>query len=188
MNMIDNNLCPYMTNIYLTAIDKKVSMSFPVEVVSIVKIGIDNMKRFNEMDGVYILVTESGKRFVGTTLGFYSKLRNHKILKEHKVEFLILCRTKNTSDANILSAWLIRRMGKLLNSKQPDFDRLVAIKYANIPISEEILHSEIQTNLGIDEIKFLLLKEPANIDTFEELMASSEQEDLKEYLMNFRCR
>jgi hypothetical protein len=188
MSMIDNKMCPYMTNISLTAIDKKVSMSFPVEVVSVVKIGLDNMKRFNEMDGVYILVTESGKRFVGTTLGFYSKLRNHKILKENKVKFLILCRTKDRSDANILSAWLIKRMGKLLNSKQPDLDRLMAIKYANRSIPEEILHSEIQTNFGIDEIKYLLLREPANIDTFEELMAYSEQEDLKEYLINFRCR
>ncbi len=101
-----NEKCPFMTEISLTDADKKAPISFPVKVIGITKIGIDNIKRFNKMHGVYILVTESGKRYIGTTLGFYSKLRNHKILKEHRVQFLLLCQTEDNSDANILNAWV----------------------------------------------------------------------------------
>lgn len=100
-----------------------------------VKENIDNLADIPCIYGVYVIITESGKIYIGASVDIHSRMAYHRFGAEGSSS-VDMYTTKNKSDAYLLEQYLIRELNPGLNrQKSKIFSRKTA---KTVPIEDDV--------------------------------------------------
>lgn len=66
--------------------------------------------------GAYIITTNSGKRYIGSSVNVCNRIATHNIRDKESISIYL---TENIDDAKILERWLIQKLNPELNIRRP---------------------------------------------------------------------
>lgn len=131
--------------------------------------------------GVYIITTESGRMYVGTSLDIYNRVVCHNI--EESIRSISIYLTGNKSDANLLERYIICELNPEINTKKPMSFSLNK-KMKTVQIEDNVYFSIVdkrreilkkyRTNVTIFQIVDALLKN--YVDKIEKLFGFNSEE------------